>query len=127
MVFSDGPIHAKTKAWTMRSLRDHGLKSSSMEISIKNELEILLKEIEGSIISNKGIMQINHAFIVPVFNVAWRMITGHNSKDDDVYIKQLLLKSEVMLATGIFGAGLINAFPFLRFLIPEFTGRFSFV
>lgn len=62
-------------------------------------------------------------FSYSIFAVMWQMIVGSLTKNDKSDVKALSEKSEAFLSSSMFGSGLANAYPFLRFVFPESTGH----
>jgi hypothetical protein len=105
-------------------LRDYGFgKSANMESSIMLEIELVFQKIDQLRNSNKNVVPINDLFVLPVFKIMWQMIAGSCTNEDLKVISKLLHLSELSIRKGVFGAGIVTAYPFMRFIIPETTGH----
>src|SRR5665811_257162 len=94
-----------------------------MEAGIHGELDLFLREIEKIRVANKNVVPVENIFIISIVKLVWQMITGHCTEEDELVIARLLVKSELALRKGVFGAGIVTAFPISRFIIPETTGH----
>jgi len=127
IAFCEGPKWEKIRAWTVKTLRDYGFnKTLSMEASISEDVQTLLAEIDENINSSYGgvgIFDVSDLFLIPVFKLPWKLIMGRCTDQDIETFKPLIKKTILMAENTMTGAGLINAFPFIRFLFPKWTGH----
>ncbi|XP_035702590.1 methyl farnesoate epoxidase isoform X2 [Folsomia candida] len=122
---SEGEVWEKTRNWTFRTLREFGFgKSLDMEHFIQIASESLFADIDLKIGNgkNSGIIDVELLFNTPILSIIWQMVTGRLALEDKPDIQILSEKGDGFVKSGIFGAGIVNAFPVLRFIFPKALG-----
>lgn len=52
----------------------------------------------------------------------WQMVEGRIKPGDEDDIKMLVVKSDAFIRSRSRGSGIVNSFPFLRFVFPQTLG-----
>ena len=106
----------------MKNLREFGFgKRESMESIVSVELEEMMSRLT-KVATSDGIIVFERFFQLSLLNVLWSMLAGKRYSHDDPKLLKLLEINSLWFQSGSFGAGIITAFPFIRFLLPELTG-----
>lgn len=107
----------------MKALKDCGFgRNNSMEITIHSEARHFMDKLSKILKENDGIFDTNQQFSIHTLNITWIMFTGERNEEDDKKITQLLKASDEFVRAGVFGTGILVAYPFLRYVFPEVTG-----
>ena len=87
VLFSDGPIWAEQRRFTLRTLRDFGFGKAKMEELINEEVEAFteaLKSYRGEPVDIAG------KFNLPILNSLWRITVGQRFDYDDPKLRRIL-------------------------------------
>ncbi|XP_021961712.2 farnesoate epoxidase [Folsomia candida] len=125
IAFSEGEVWETLRPWTFKTLKDFGFgKSSEMERFIKVASQRLFGSIDDKMGSPKTSCDLDVQLLYndPILSIMWQMIVGRLSPEDEPSIKILSEKGDAFLRTSVFGAGIVNAFPFLRRIFPNALG-----
>ncbi|XP_048487627.1 farnesoate epoxidase [Plutella xylostella] len=119
IVFADGPSWNSTRRVALKYLKTFGYGTASMEALITEECNELIKlrmEDAGEPI------EMDHMFDIPVVNILWRIVAGkrYDLKDDRLRKICYLIKRSFKVVD--MSGGIINFFPYLRHIIPGYTG-----
>ncbi|OXA45390.1 farnesoate epoxidase [Folsomia candida] len=125
IAFSEGEVWEKLRPWTFKMLKDFGFgKSSDMERFIQVASQRLFATIDDKIGPEKKSCDIDIELLYnqPILSIMWQMIVGDLSPEDEPSLKILSEKGDAFVRVSIFGAGIVIAFPFLRFVFPNALG-----
>ncbi|OXA45059.1 farnesoate epoxidase [Folsomia candida] len=125
IAFSEGEVWETLRPWTFKTLKDFGFgKSSEMERFIKVASERLFASIDYKIGPEKTSCNLDVELLYnsAILSIMWQMIVGRLSPEDEPSIKIISEKGDAFNRTSIFGAGIVNAFPFLRYIFPDALG-----
>ncbi|XP_021961918.1 farnesoate epoxidase [Folsomia candida] len=124
IAFSEGELWDKLRPWAFKTLREFGFgKSSDMEHFIQDSSQRLFGTIDDKIGTGKSCdVDVELIFNNPILSIMWQMVVGRISPEDEPYIKLLAEKGDAFVRSGILGTGIVNAFPFLRFVFPKALG-----
>ncbi|XP_021945089.1 methyl farnesoate epoxidase [Folsomia candida] len=126
IAFSSGDLQKQLKTFVIKALREFGFgKSASMESIVELELECMDKRLRSASKVNGGKVLMERFFQPSLMNVLWTMMAAKRYDHDDPKLTKLLEINSGWFQTGSFGSGIITAFPFIRFLFPEWTGYSS--
>ncbi|CAG9088077.1 unnamed protein product [Plutella xylostella] len=119
IVFADGPSWNSTRRVALKYLKTFGYGTASMEALITEECSELIKlrmQDAGEPI------EMDHMFDIPVVNILWRIVAGkrYDLKDDRLRKICYLIKRSFKVVD--MSGGIINFFPYLRHIIPGYTG-----
>ncbi|XP_035713643.1 cytochrome P450 2K6 isoform X1 [Folsomia candida] len=123
--FSEGEVWEKLRPWTFKTLKDFGFgKSSDMERFIKVASKRLFASIDDKIGFEKTSCDLDVELLYndSILSIMWQMIVGRLSPEDEPSIKILSEKGDAFVRVSVFGTGIVNAFPFLRFIFPNALG-----
>ncbi len=94
-----------------------------MEQLMHEEIEHLLKFMEKDRKHSNGKIHFSiHYFHISFINVMASLIMGSRHSYEDPQLHKLLKDSVDFVKNGVFGAGLLTAYPFLRFVFPDALG-----
>ncbi|OXA44558.1 Farnesoate epoxidase [Folsomia candida] len=119
---SSGLYWETLRTWAFKNLKDFGFaKSVEMESFIQTTAETLFNEIDTHIGTkkNSAAIQVDLLFHPSILTIMWQMCVGRLDPDDMPKIKILSEKGDRCLQSGVFGTGIVNAFPFLRRVFPN--------
>ncbi|XP_021961477.1 farnesoate epoxidase [Folsomia candida] len=117
---SHGSVWTKTRNWTFKTLREFGFgKSLAMEGYIQIASDLLFAKIDEKLGTE---VNVDYFFHPPIQTTMWLMIVGRLSEDDQAHVKLISEKGERFMKSGILGPSLVNAFPFLRYVFPNWLG-----
>lgn len=112
---TDGDLSATLRKFTVKHMKFLGFGGSTMNLYIKNEAEVLVTSIKNC----EGQLSL---FLAPsVLNVLWKIVAGSELKHDAKVDKLLKLFHKRSKSFDMAG-GLLNLMPWLRFILPEYTG-----
>lgn len=125
MIFSSLPAQKELKTYVLRALRDYGFnKSESMEGVISEELRHFHDRFSAIAKKNGGRHRMERFFQPSIMSILWALMAGERYNHDDPNLERLLKINSTWFQTGNFGAGVVVAYPFLRFVLKEFTGYY---
>jgi len=106
------------------TLKEYGFGNrGSMEQLIQAELQYLIESMDKQIKENDGRIHFSvHFFHLTFINIMAGMIMGIRHSYEDKDLQKLLKDSVDFIKNGVVGAGLLTAFPFLRFVCPDALG-----
>jgi len=87
VLFSDGPIWAEQRRFTLRTLRDFGFGKAKMEELINEEVEVfneVLKSYRGEPIDMAGKLNL------PILNALWKITVGQRFDYDDPQLTRII-------------------------------------
>ncbi|XP_045450914.1 farnesoate epoxidase-like [Melitaea cinxia] len=119
LVFSDGSTWNKTRRLVLKSLKNFGYGSHTMESNISEECRAL---IELRMSETGKPVTVNHMFDVSVVNILWKLVAGkrYDLKDEQLNILCDLITRSFKLAD--MSGGILNFMPFLRYFMPDIIG-----
>ncbi|OXA45130.1 Farnesoate epoxidase [Folsomia candida] len=121
IVTSRGGVWSKTRNWTFKMLREFGLgKSLAMEGYIQIASDLLFAKIDDKLGTE---VNVDYFFHQPIQTTMWLMVVGRLSEDDKEDIKLIIDTEERFIKSGVLGPSVVNAFPFLRFVFPNWLGH----
>ncbi|KAJ8882485.1 hypothetical protein PR048_014296 [Dryococelus australis] len=134
VVFSDGPFWVEQRRFALRHLRDFGFGKTSMDNIMHEEVQELFKVLEASeihpdgpvpfafVICNLLFTQISRMFNQSIVNLLWTIVSGQRFSYDDEKFQEILTYVYKSFRLDVPGGILVNVFPFLRFIIPKWSG-----
>ncbi|OXA44400.1 farnesoate epoxidase [Folsomia candida] len=125
IAFSEGEVWEKLRPWAFKTLKEYGFgKSSDMEHFIQVSSQRLFASIDAIIgIDKKSCdLDVELLFNNPILSIMWQMVVGRISPNDEPHLKLIGEKGYAFIRASIFGTGIVNAFPFLRFVFPKALG-----
>jgi methyl farnesoate epoxidase / farnesoate epoxidase len=123
IVFTDGDLWKSQRNFSVKTLKTLGFGKSSMVDKIERESEELIKYYEkhdGDVISIQN--ETNNIFDISVMNVMWTLLRGEQYELDDKCIIKLMEMIHKSFQIVDMSGGLLNHFPFIRFLMPDRSG-----
>ena len=121
---TDGEFWQQQRHFLTRNLRTLGFGRTQMNHEIEFESFKILSELENRLINN-GIEKIDlkHILARSVFNILWIIVTGTKitATNENKFNEFFDLMDQRSRAFDMSG-GLLNHFPFLRFICPDFVG-----
>lgn len=123
MIFSSLPEQKDLKTYVVRALRDFGFnKSEQMEGVIAEELRHFHGRLSKIANQNGGKYRMERFFQPSIMSILWSVMAGERYNHDDPNLERLLEINSTWFQNGNFGAGMVVAYPFLRWLFKEWTG-----
>jgi len=93
-----------------------------MESIVELELEQMHNRLSKIASTNGGKHRMERFFQPSLMNVLWTMMAAKRYEHDDPKLARLLEINSAWFQSGNFGAGVVTAFPFLRYMLKEWTG-----
>ncbi|XP_021962189.1 cytochrome P450 2B6 [Folsomia candida] len=122
IAFAEGEIWEKSRIWTFKTLKHFGLgKSTEVENYVKRSSEPLFTEIDKQI-GSRGAVDVELLFSPAILSIIWQLVVGRISRADEPAINLLSYHLNKFALSSAVGAGLVNAFPVLRYIFPRWTG-----
>ncbi|KAF7990345.1 hypothetical protein HCN44_000150 [Aphidius gifuensis] len=123
VLFTDGKTWTDQRRFSIKCLKDLGWGRQTMEELILEDAGGLIKNIET--LSKKGVIKnLNNLTNSAVINSLWSLIGGTRydvAKGDAKIMKTLQILNDSIRESNVSG-GLLNHFPFLRFIAPRLSG-----
>ncbi|XP_048506645.1 probable cytochrome P450 305a1 isoform X2 [Athalia rosae] len=116
ITMTDGPEWQKMRSWVVRSLRSVGFGRREMSDLLSEELQDVLKRIDGG-----GVRRLKPIFTPAVINVLWTLATGHRfceGKKLQYFIDLMERRARAFDMAG----GVLSAIPWIRHIAPESSG-----
>ncbi|XP_063217519.1 methyl farnesoate epoxidase-like [Bacillus rossius redtenbacheri] len=117
VVFSDGDLWMEQRRFALRHLRDFGFGKTSMDAIMHEEVMELFKELRKN-----SCFQVSGVFNKCMVNVLWTVMAGRRFSYQDEKFLEILRFVYKSFRANIPGGLLVNVMPFLRFIIPKFSG-----
>ncbi|CAG7822951.1 unnamed protein product [Allacma fusca] len=123
IAFGNGEPQETLKVFAHRTLREFGFaKRDSMEALIRIELEDIMQKLNKISQNNGGRTVFERFFQLGFLNVLWGMLAGKRYSLDDPKLINLLKMNSQWFQSGVFGGGIVFAYPFLRYIFPDALG-----
>jgi len=87
---SSGECWKEMRQFTMRALRDFGFGRGSMEMFIRDEVEILTHNMTARIVSGECNFPMRAFFAIPTLNILLSMLIGDRCKTEDTKLIKFL-------------------------------------
>ncbi|KAK7866993.1 hypothetical protein R5R35_006860 [Gryllus longicercus] len=116
---TDGYLWHDQRAFVLRHLRNLGYGKQNMENILHDELIQLRKQLGTS---NNQKIRIGPQFAKAVLNTMWTLVGGSRLSSSKFYLDKMLVLLEKRTRLFDISGGLLNHFPWLRFLVPSKTG-----
>ncbi|KAL3275504.1 hypothetical protein HHI36_020264 [Cryptolaemus montrouzieri] len=113
---TDGELWNTQRNFVVKHLRNLGLGKQVMSTHIKNEVGNLLK-----ILPNSG-TQIRKLLAPSIINIFWDITSGSRIKGNDPRIEKLIELLNARSKAFDMSGGILNIFPWLRFVAPKRCG-----
>ncbi|XP_048506646.1 probable cytochrome P450 305a1 isoform X4 [Athalia rosae] len=116
ITMTDGPEWQKMRSWVVKSLRSVGFGRREMSDLLSEELQDVLKRIDGG-----GVRRLKPIFTPAVINVLWTLATGHRfceGKKLQYFIDLMERRARAFDMAG----GVLSAIPWIRHIAPESSG-----
>ncbi|XP_015517474.2 methyl farnesoate epoxidase [Neodiprion pinetum] len=123
IIFTDGTTWKEQRRFSLKNLRDFGFGRKTMEDIILNEAVTLARIIEEK--SNDGpIRNVDRIATVAVLNSLWYLTanTRYDQEKEDAGLAEIVqIISDIFKDSDVSG-GVLNYFPFLRYIVPGLSG-----
>ncbi|XP_012346799.1 methyl farnesoate epoxidase-like isoform X2 [Apis florea] len=128
ILFTDTDIWHSQRRFTLKTLKQFGFGKNSMEHILQHDA-IALTNIIIELTKNGTVKNIRSIISVAVLSNLWLLLDGTKF---DVGMESTNLKEAINIVQDIVkssnvSGGIINQFPFLRYLFPNMTGFSAFV
>ncbi|XP_063241155.1 methyl farnesoate epoxidase-like [Bacillus rossius redtenbacheri] len=117
VVFSDGPFWTEQRRFALRHLRDFGFGKTSMDNIMHEEVDELSK-----VLLTSEIHPVSRMFNQAIVNLLWTIVAGRRFSYEDSQFQEILGYVYKSFRSDVPGGVLVNVFPFLRFVIPRWSG-----
>jgi methyl farnesoate epoxidase/farnesoate epoxidase len=122
VVFTDGPLWQEQRRFCLQHLRKLGLGKRSMDEQIEAEVQDLVATLQRKCDGGSTPLQLHDAFNVSVLNSLWALLAGYRFALDDKRLMELLDIVHASFRMVDASGGLLNQMPFLRYVVPNFSG-----
>ncbi|XP_034952123.1 methyl farnesoate epoxidase-like [Chelonus insularis] len=123
ILFTDGKVWNDQRRFSLKNLKNFGWEKQTMEELILEDAVNLNKLIEQT--SDNGLVKnLNELITLAVLNSLWSMLTGvryNIGKRQTKLINIVDMVNDAVKESNVSG-GLLNHFPFLRYLAPRSSG-----
>lgn len=119
---TDGELWQTQRRFLLRNLRDFGFGKKSMERIIQDEAASLVKYLEELAMKNPDGVSFQDALTLPVLNSLWNITAGSRHEVHDSVFQNYIRMQGNFTRKNDSSGGLINMFPWLRFICPEASG-----
>lgn len=120
VVFVEGEYWQEQRRFSLRTLKHLGLGRNSMAISIEKEALEMVNFLK--IKSKLGLIEMDKLFDISVLNLIWTLLAGQRFELDDERLSILTEMIHKSFRIADMSGGLLNLFPWLRFIMPEKSG-----
>uniref|UniRef100_A0A1Q3FTA0 Putative cytochrome p450 n=1 Tax=Culex tarsalis TaxID=7177 RepID=A0A1Q3FTA0_CULTA len=120
--FTDGELWEQHRPFISKSLRHVGYGKPQMEKIILQELEAVVRLID----EENPCIQPHQLLTTSSFNVLWTLVTGKRIERNEERPRKLLQTLRDRSGHFDLAGGVLNQVPWLRFLVPEWSG-FNFM
>ena len=118
LILFQGEEWTEQRRFALRRLRDFGLGKSSMEDLIQEEIRELCSHLNTKLDQPLSVYLIYNLSVV---NALWTLISGSKFSLTDPKLKELVAKMDDLVKDSG-NATLVNVFPALRHVCPDFVG-----
>ncbi|CAL8143167.1 unnamed protein product [Orchesella dallaii] len=124
IIFSSEELWVKIRKFVTKGFRDYGFgKKNSMEAVIHEELQEFTDYIQNLADSSPGnIVHFDTFYHLTFLNLVLSMLVGKRYKHDDKQLRYVMDNVNHFFKSGVVGAGIMTAYPFLRYVFPTMTG-----
>ena len=124
IVFSNGKPWADLRKYCRDTLRTYGFGNrGAMEQLIQDELQHFTMHMDEERKLKNGELHFSvHYFHLAFANIMASLLMGRRQSYEDKDLQKLLKDNMDFVKNGVFGAGLLTAYPFLRFVFPDSLG-----
>ncbi|XP_001865026.2 probable cytochrome P450 305a1 [Culex quinquefasciatus] len=120
--FADGEHWEEHRPFILKSLRQIGYGKAQMETIAVQELDAVIRIIN----EEKPCIQPHQLLTLSSFNVLWTLITGQRIERSEDRPRKLLQTLRERSGHFDLAGGILNQLPWLRFLLPDWSG-YSFM
>lgn len=120
MVFVEGEYWQEQRRFSLKTLKHLGLGKNSMALSIETEASEMVKFLRVK--SEHGLIEMDKLFDISVLNLIWTLLAGQRFELDDERLTLLTEMIHKSFRVADMSGGLLNLFPWLRFIMPERSG-----
>ena len=90
ILFTDGQIWKSLRRFSLQTLRDFGFGKQSMEVIIREEVDMVLEELfEQKFCVDESDALIRFPFNVSIFNIIWRIVAGQRFENTDLKLFEM--------------------------------------
>ena len=118
----DGDFWAVQKRFTLRRMRQFGFGTRNMENLLKEEVEVLLKDMKLQLSNNGHIFEFKNYFNISLVNALWQMLASARFERDDRRLQTLV---ELFNVVGRSGDIVRVAFPCPAIVMKLFSPLFN--
>ncbi|XP_018020168.1 methyl farnesoate epoxidase-like, partial [Hyalella azteca] len=118
IMFSNGEFWKTQRRFTLHHLRNLGVGKSVHHDIILEEVRELIQHLN----KKNGPFEIQPELAVTGVTVLWAVLAGVRLRHDDPKLYELVQLLDTAFRTSQIAGGLLNTFPFLRKICPEFVG-----
>ncbi|XP_037035613.1 methyl farnesoate epoxidase-like [Bradysia coprophila] len=120
VVFTDGKDWEIQRKFSLKVLRQLGGKNT-MKDHIEREANEIVHFLYTKAKTGKPI-NLQHIFDVPVLNILWALLAGHRFSLEDERLSMLLKMIHDSFRVIDMSGGILNQFPFVRYIAPNGSG-----
>ena len=122
--FSTGKPWADLRKYCRDTLRTYGFENrGAMEQIIQDELQHFTSHMDEERKRKKGKLHFSvDYFHLSFANIMASLVMGARRSYEDKDLQKLLKDSVDFVKNGVYATGLLNAYPFLRFIFPDSLG-----
>lgn len=115
---ADGELWSSQRNFLIRHFRNLGFGKEKMQTLIRAELDDILHNLE----SNGSPIEVGKLISPAVISVLWNLTVGTRITKHDKRLQSVLNLLEKRSKIFDMAGGILNMYPWLRFLIPEKSG-----
>ncbi|XP_055315409.1 methyl farnesoate epoxidase-like [Sitodiplosis mosellana] len=121
VVFNDGDFWDIQRKFSLKVLRQMGMGRANMIEQIESECIEMVKFFTKKS-TNDQLIEMQHAFDIPVLNILWTLIAGYRFEHDDERLQKLLKMIHECFRVVDMTGGILNLLPWVRYFIPVKSG-----
>uniref|UniRef100_A0A1B0C9Q5 Cytochrome n=1 Tax=Lutzomyia longipalpis TaxID=7200 RepID=A0A1B0C9Q5_LUTLO len=122
IMIADGDLWREHRSFAMKRLKSLGFGCAAMQEMIENEL-VKFKEVVDREMAVEGCLWPGKFLATFVMNVLWKLVAGNEEIDGhSIMSKELFRLLDERSKAFDFSGGLLSDFPWLRFILPEYSG-----
>jgi methyl farnesoate epoxidase / farnesoate epoxidase len=121
IVFTDGMFWENQRRFSAKTLKHLGVGKFGMAQRIEHEAEELIKEFAKKSDKNES-FYMHNAFDISVLNLMWVLLKGQRFELNDQRLIDLVAAVHKNFQVLDMSGGILNLFPFIRYVLPEKSG-----
>ncbi|XP_031618139.1 methyl farnesoate epoxidase-like [Contarinia nasturtii] len=121
VVFNDGDFWDTQRRFSLKILRQMGMGRANMNEHIEQECTEMVNFFKRKS-ANGQLIEMQHAFDIPVLNILWTLVAGYRFEYDDERLQNLLKMIHECFRVVDMTGGILNLFPLIRHFFPIRSG-----